>query len=81
MPKPPERSAATHGALAGVLRFQPTAADVDALIARATAHPLGLDYLTQGELGSVAVSFSTHAFTVIAARERLKDAEPTTQSS
>ena len=67
--------------LADVLRFQPTAADVDALIAQATAHPLGLDYLTQGELGNVAVSFNTHAFTVIAARERLLNAEPTPSPS
>jgi hypothetical protein len=67
----PDRSAPDSRNLAGVLRFQPTDADIDALIAHATAHPLGLEFLKRGELGSVAISFETHAFTVIAARERL----------
>jgi hypothetical protein len=71
MPKLPDRPAASHGVLADVQRFHPTDAEVDALIAKATAHPLGLDYLRDGELGSVAAAFGTHAFTVIAARERL----------
>ncbi len=42
------------------------------LLERAKAHPLGLDYLKGGHLGSVAVSFETHAFTVLAARETLR---------
>jgi len=42
------------------------------LLERARAHPLGLDYLKGGHLGSVAVTFETHAFTVLAARERLR---------
>ena len=41
------------------------------LVEKAKAHPLGLDYLKNGHLGSVAVTFETHAFTVLAARERL----------
>ncbi len=45
--------------------------EVDDLIERARAHPLGLDFLVEGYLGSVAVSFQTHAFTVEAARNRL----------
>jgi hypothetical protein len=44
---------------------------VSALIARARAHPLGIDYLRRGFLGSVAATFQAHAFTVLAARERL----------
>ena len=73
---PPHRLAPRNTILADVLRFQPTDADVEALIERATRHPLGLDFLRHGELGSVAVSFDAHAFTVIAARERLSVSEP-----
>ena len=42
------------------------------LVERAKAHPLGLDYLKGGHLGSVAVTFEAHAFTVLAARELLR---------
>ena len=41
------------------------------LVERAKGHPRGLDYLKGGHLGSVAATFETHAFTVLAARERL----------
>lgn len=51
------------------------AAAVEALIERARSHPLGLEYLQKGFLGSVAATFQAHAFTVLAARERLKGAE------
>lgn len=55
----------------GPLDFVPTHEDVDALIAAARQHPLGLDYLREGALDNVAVTLKTHAFTVVAARERL----------
>jgi hypothetical protein len=42
------------------------------LVERAKVHPLGLDYLKGGHLGSVAVTFETHAFTVLAARDLLR---------
>ena len=42
------------------------------LVARATEHPLGLDYLKRGHLGSVAATFETHAFTVLSARDLLR---------
>lgn len=42
------------------------------LVEKAKAHPLGLDYLKGGHLGSVAASFETHAFTVLAARDLLR---------
>lgn len=45
--------------------------EVDQLIARARAHPLGVRFLMDGHLGSVAITFGTHAFTVDAARDRL----------
>lgn len=54
-----------------LLDFHPTDADVDALIARASADSLGIDFLLNGELGAVATWLRTHAFTVVAARERL----------
>jgi hypothetical protein len=53
------------------LRHQPSAAEVDALIDGARRHVLGLDFLLHGQLGSVAMIFGTHAFTVDAARDRL----------
>lgn len=45
------------------------------LIARARAHPLGLSFLIGGLLTSVAVAFGVHAFTVEAARARLRQEE------
>jgi hypothetical protein len=45
--------------------------EVDELIERARAHPLGIDFLVRGHLASVAATFQTHAFTVEAARLRL----------
>lgn len=54
------------------LAFVPTSGDVDALIETAAQHPLGLEFLLHGELGAVAVTFGAHAFTVDAARSRLR---------
>lgn len=54
-----------------LLDFRPADADIDALIARAMADSLGIEFLLNGELGSVATWLGTHAFTVVAARERL----------
>lgn len=45
---------------------------VDRLIARAKAHPLGVEFLVGGLLASVAITLGAHAFTVEAARRRLK---------
>jgi hypothetical protein len=49
-------------------------ADVEWLIEAALRHPLGVDYLRNGHLGSVAITFGCHAFTVVAARDFLNDA-------
>ncbi|HEX6972830.1 MAG TPA: hypothetical protein VF147_00430 [Vicinamibacterales bacterium] len=62
------------------LRYQPTAKEVDALIDAASAHALGLDFLRGGHLGTVAITFKTHAFTVVAAREKLAARASTTES-
>ena len=45
---------------------------VDDLIARARKHPLGMELLLGGFLGSVAIALGAHAFTVEAARKRLR---------
>lgn len=46
--------------------------EVEALIAAAEKHPLGLEFLLEGDLSAVAVTFQVHAFSVDAARERLR---------
>lgn len=46
---------------------------VDELIARAQKHRLGIEFLLDGYLGSVAAEFEAHAFTVEAARAKLRD--------
>jgi hypothetical protein len=57
------------------LPYEPTSAEVEALISAAAQHPLGLEYLRDGSLESVAVMFRAHAFTVVAARDRLARSE------
>lgn len=61
----------TYPASSGPLNFIPTREEVDALIATARRHPLGIDYLREGALDNVAMTLRTHAFTVVAARELL----------
>jgi hypothetical protein len=63
------------GVWTGPLKYTPDPAEVGALIESAGGHPLGVDFLLGGELGSVAATFHTHAFTVLAARERLAKSE------
>ncbi len=46
--------------------------EVEALIAEAGRHPLGLEFLLEGDLAAVAITFRTHAFTVEAARRQLR---------
>lgn len=67
-----------HSGVVGddALRFQPKKADIDALMRAVAAHPLGISYLRRGHLGTVAITFGCHAFTVVAARDRL-ETEPT----
>ncbi|HEU5161679.1 MAG TPA: hypothetical protein VFV54_00905 [Thermoanaerobaculia bacterium] len=45
---------------------------VERLIARAKRHPLGLEFLASGLLATVAITLGAHAFTVEAARRRLR---------
>jgi hypothetical protein len=47
---------------------RPDAAAVERLLTAARAHPLGIDYLAKGYLGSVAATFGVHAFVVEEAR-------------
>ena len=46
--------------------------EVAALIDKARAHPLGTEFLIDGHLEAVAVTFQVHAFTVDAARRLLR---------
>jgi hypothetical protein len=56
----------------GVLTIdRPDRAEVDTLIRRASDHPLGTRFLTEGALDAVAATFNVHAFVVDAAREVL----------
>lgn len=48
---------------------------VEELIARARKHPRGLEFLLSGLLGSVAIVLGAHAFTVEAARAKLRKAQ------
>jgi len=53
------------------LAYRPDDADVERLIEGARRHPLGLEFLREGELCCVAATFQAHAFTVDEARRRL----------
>lgn len=50
---------------------RPEPHEVQALIARAKDHALGLEFLLRGAHDAVAVTFGVHAFVVDAAREHL----------
>jgi hypothetical protein len=52
-------------------RYEPGQTDIDNLVRAASEHPLGVDYLLNGHLGTVAITFGCHAFTVAAARDQL----------
>jgi hypothetical protein len=49
-------------------RYTPTAQEVQGLLRRAAAHPLGTEFLAGGSLDAVAATFGVHAFVVEAAR-------------
>lgn len=58
---------------AGYPAHDPTHEDeVEALIVAAEAHPLGTEFLREGHLEAVAITFQVHAFTVDAARRVLR---------
>jgi len=52
--------------------YQPSEHEIDVLIVAASRHPLGTEFLLSGHLGTVAIMFGVHAFTVDAARLRLR---------
>ena len=53
-------------------QYLPDSREVQALIAAAEKHPLGIEFLLDGDLSSVAITFQVHAFSVDAARQHLK---------
>ncbi|MCG3191009.1 MAG: hypothetical protein L6R30_26540 [Thermoanaerobaculia bacterium] len=54
----------------------PPVRSADELISCARSHPLGLEFLRRGYLGSVAAEFGVNAFTVEEARVRLEKDRP-----
>jgi hypothetical protein len=52
--------------------YQTTEEEITALIVAAGRHRLGTEFLLTGHLGTVAIMFGVHAFTVEAARLRLR---------
>ena len=62
----------SRGPAPAPVRYVFNALDVEALIEAARKHPLGLEFLLNGDLSSVAATFQAHAFTVDAAREHLR---------
>ncbi len=57
----------------GVVRhYKPESKEIADLISRATEHPLGVEFLRDGALDSVAATFSVHAFVVEQARQTIQ---------
>lgn len=52
--------------------YQTTEEEITALIVAAGRHRLGTEFLLTGHLGTIAIMFGVHAFTVEAARLRLR---------
>ena len=52
--------------------YRPTDDEVNTLIARAAEHPLGVEFLREGALDAVSITFQVHAFAVERAREKLR---------
>ncbi len=73
----PVRGSAEDGEPASA--FRPDPSSVERLLAAARAHPLGIDYLMKGYLGSVAATFGVHAFTVEEARLLARSDQPGTK--
>jgi hypothetical protein len=75
LPEPAQPSSAPPRPGPAPARYALNALDVEALIAAARKHPLGLEFLLNGDLSAVAATFQAHAFTVDAAREHLRGRE------
>ena len=57
------------------MTYKPTDQDIQHLIEQAKTHELGVEFLMNGSLDAVAMTFDVHAFVVDAARDQL--AHPT----
>jgi hypothetical protein len=69
LPARPASEAAPAESRPGV--FRPDPSEIDRLLAAARSHPLGIEFLMNGYLGSVAATFGVHAFAVEEARARV----------
>jgi len=71
-PRPSNAESGTEAASPYQPSCTPDDDEVQRLIRDAGSHPLGLEFLLEGDLCAVATLFGVHAFTVDAARQRLK---------
>ena len=53
------------------MTHEPTSSEIKSLISRAQSHELGIEFLINGSLDAVAMTFDVHAFVVDAARDEL----------
>ena len=53
------------------MTITPTETEIQELIERANSHDLGIEFLLNGSLDAVAVTFGVHAFVIDAARDQL----------
>jgi hypothetical protein len=58
---------------------KPNSIETQNLIDRAIAHELGIEFLINGSLDAVAMTFGVHAFVVDAARDQLNTLEVVTK--
>ncbi|MBT4584480.1 MAG: hypothetical protein HOC93_05300 [Phycisphaerae bacterium] len=58
---------------------KPNSTETQDLIHQATSHELGVDFLINGSLDAVAMTFGVHAFVVDAARDQLSKPEIVTE--
>jgi hypothetical protein len=57
--------------------YRPTFHEMENLVATARNHPLGTEFLLNGDLCAVAITFGTHVFTVEAVRDHWKELKET----
>ena len=61
------------------MKDKTTSVEINDLINRAKTHDLGVDFLMNGSLDAVAMTFSVHAFVVDGARDYLSAPTVVTQ--
>jgi hypothetical protein len=57
-------------------QFRASSHQIESLIGKANLHPLGLNFLLEGDLCAVAITFGVTVFAVEAARDNLQNLRP-----